>query len=82
MFNDCSAADILGLPPADCLWVIALHIAEAGAPSNHVLALRRIAERLDDLGWWINEGFVQGLGLHPLATSEAEISPRMPLKPS
>ena len=70
MFNDCSAVDIVGLPPADCLWVIALHIEEAGGPSNHVLALRRIAERLDDLGWWISEGLVQGPDLYP--TSEVE----------
>jgi hypothetical protein len=39
------------LPPADQLWLIALAVEENGGPAEYVLTLRRLAERLDEVGW-------------------------------
>jgi hypothetical protein len=41
------------VPPADQLWIIALAAEEAGGPPEHVLALRQLAEQLEELGWWL-----------------------------
>jgi hypothetical protein len=43
------------LHPADQLWLIALAVEENGGPAEYVLALRRVAERLEQIGWWISE---------------------------
>ncbi|MCI0624178.1 MAG: hypothetical protein L0387_21435 [Acidobacteria bacterium] len=43
------------LTPPERIWVIALALEEAGAPAEHVLALREVAERLEDLGWWLGK---------------------------
>jgi len=47
--------DLDNLPPADQLWIIALAIEEAGGPSEYVLALRKVAEHLEEVGWWLTE---------------------------
>ena len=36
---------------------IALAVEENGGPAEYVRSLRRLAERLDELGWWLGEGF-------------------------
>ncbi len=41
------------LPPADQLWLIALAVEENGGPAEYVQSLRSVAERLDELGWWV-----------------------------
>lgn len=41
------------LPPADQLWLIALGVEDNGGPAEYVVALRDLAERLEELGWWI-----------------------------
>jgi hypothetical protein len=44
-----------GLTPAEQLWVLAQAVEENGGPPDYVLALRRLAERFEDLGWWLAE---------------------------
>lgn len=41
------------LAPGDQLWLIALAIKENGGPAEYVAALRELAERLEELGWWL-----------------------------
>jgi len=41
--------------PAEQLWVIALAVEENGGPVEYVSALRHMAERLEELGWWLSE---------------------------
>jgi hypothetical protein len=43
------------LAPADQLWIIALAIEENGGPAEYVRALRKSADRLDELGWWLSQ---------------------------
>lgn len=45
--------DFEHLPPADQLWIIALGVEENGGPTDYVAALRALAERLEELGWWV-----------------------------
>jgi hypothetical protein len=47
---------VLGaLTPSEQLWVIAQALVENGGPPSYALALRRLAERLEELGWWLGE---------------------------
>jgi type II secretory pathway component PulJ len=41
--------------PPDQLWLVALYLEENGAPQHYILAVRRIAEQLEQLGWWLSE---------------------------
>jgi hypothetical protein len=43
------------LTPTELLWIVALAIEDSGGPSGHVLAIRRLAARLEDLTWWLAE---------------------------
>jgi hypothetical protein len=43
------------LPAAGQLWVIAQAVEENGGPRSYAESLRRLAERLEELGWWLAE---------------------------
>lgn len=58
MYLHISHTDIAGLGPADCLGSIALDLEETGSWVDYVLALREIADRLEDLGWWLRESLM------------------------
>jgi hypothetical protein len=47
------AIDVLS--PPDQLWVIAQAVEENGGPRDYAAALRQLAERLEDTGWWLRE---------------------------
>jgi hypothetical protein len=46
---------IAELSPPDRLWVIALAIEKGGGPYEYIIALRQLAQRLKELGWWLAE---------------------------
>ena len=46
---------LVGLTPAEQLWVIAQVMEENGGPAAYVAALRGIAARLEEVGWWLAE---------------------------
>jgi len=56
--------DLGALTPAEQLWVIALACEENGAPAAYYLALRKLAEHLEELGWWLREP-ARGVRLGP-----------------
>ena len=43
---------VADLCPADQLWIIAYTLELAGGPADHIYALRRLAERLEDLHYY------------------------------
>ena len=47
--------DPLDLTPADQLWVIAQAMEENGGPAAYLAALRAVADRLEEVGWWLAE---------------------------
>ena len=47
--------DLTPLSPTEQLWVIAQAIENHGGSRGYVSALRALAERLEDLGWWLDE---------------------------
>ena len=51
----CGRSHLRALIPAEQLWVIALAVKENGGPTEYVSALRHMAERLEELGWWLSE---------------------------
>ena len=55
MWNTVGLPEIEQLPKADQLWIIALAVEANGGPSDYVGALRAVAQRLQEMGWWINE---------------------------
>jgi len=57
--------DIGLLMPAEQLWIIAQAVEENGGPAAYLAALRSIAARLEDLGWWLAE---------PLEATGGEVS--------
>jgi hypothetical protein len=44
-----------GLAPTEQLWVIALAMEENGAPLAYIAVLWALADRLEELGWWLAE---------------------------
>lgn len=58
--------DLGALSPTEQLWVIALAVEDTGGPSSCVDALRMLACRLEDVGWWLREPTgVGAAGGHP-----------------
>lgn len=47
--------ELRGLTPAEQLWFVAHAVEENGGPRKYVQVLRRLAERLQELGWWLQE---------------------------
>jgi len=55
------------LTPPEQLWIIAQAVEENGGPRDYVLVLRHLAERLEDMRWWLQE---------PLEASHGQCGPR------
>ena len=43
------------LTPAEQLWIVELAMEENGGPSDYVATLRQLAERLDEMCWWLSD---------------------------
>ena len=51
------SADIGSLTPAEQLWITVQGIEENGWPAVYVFSLRVLADRLEEVGWWLAEPF-------------------------
>jgi hypothetical protein len=49
------------LRPAEQLWIIAQAVEENGGPQDYVLALRTVADRLEEVGWWLTDPLDRGV---------------------
>jgi hypothetical protein len=56
------------LTPPEQLWIIAQAVDENGGPAAYVAALRAVADRLEEVGWWLAEP-LEGISGAPLRSS-------------